>query len=127
MSNDMQIIGGQGIHVGQFGRSWVIDIDPSFIPLPAALGVASYIDPEKIEDLTFIDEHPETLLTGKWDRTQAINRDGVSVTIQTGEAYDHEGDRTLYAFFRDFTFNANGRLQSISAERRVVIDAAEAS
>ena len=72
-------------------------------------------------------EHSETVQSGQWNRDDISAGDGVTITIQTGAAYDHEGDRTLYAFVHDFTFNAHGQLVTVSTERRITVDVAEAS
>ena len=62
-----------------------------------------------------------------WDRTSpAGGTDGVTVTMQTRSAYAAAGGETLYAYYRDLTFDALGALATVSAETRVMIDTPEA-
>jgi len=63
----------------------------------------------------------EAAQTDTWD----VNLGCVKVTRLYRMAYDHEGDEKLYAYYRDETYGAEGRLMKISAETRVEIDAPE--
>ncbi len=64
----------------------------------------------------------ETAQTDAWN----INLGCVKVTRLYRMAYDHAGDRKLYAYYRDETYDENGRLLRIDGETRVVIDTPEA-
>jgi len=125
VAQDTTIIGGNGIATSRIGDTWIICLDPTVISGPASANAPTTIDEDNLEDLSYSDEHTETAASGSWDREQSNSKDGVKVTIQTGEAYNHVGDKTLYAFVRDLIFNANGQLVSISTERRAVVDVAE--
>ena len=60
----------------------------------------------------------EAAQTDDWD----IGDGSLQVTMLTRMAYDHNGDETLYAYYRDFTYDENGRLTQVSVETRVTID-----
>ncbi len=49
----------------------------------------------------------------------------VVVTQLVRMAYNHSGDQKLYAFYRDFTYDAAGALVAVSPEVRVTIDTPE--
>ena len=66
-------------------------------------------------------DETEAAATDTWDITEGC----ITVTMQTRTVYNHGGDKKLYAYYRDFTYNAAGRLLRISAETRVEIDPAE--
>ena len=125
MKASQLIVGGDGIHTSRIGDTWIVSLDSTALPGPAAAVTPVNVDVDNLGDLTYTGEHAETADSGTWDHSNPQARDGFKVTIQTGEAYNHEGDRTLYAFVRDFTFNAHGQLVTVSAERRVVVEAPE--
>jgi len=60
--------------------------------------------------------------TDDWDRSSGCQ---VEVTMLTRFAYNHAGDQKLYAYYRDFVYDAQGALVSVSAETRVTIDTPE--
>ena len=64
----------------------------------------------------------EAAQTDDWD----VGDGTLKVTQQTRTAYSDTGDETLYAYYRDFYYTADGRLTRVSAETRVTIDAPEA-
>lgn len=125
MNGDQTITGGHGIHASRIGRMWVVSLDPTVNAGPAAAVVPTEVDENNLTDLTYTGEHGEAAAEDSWSHQNTQFKDGFKVTIQTGEAYDHEGDKTLYAFVRDFTFNANGQLITVSTERRIVVDTPE--
>lgn len=126
MTEQINIIGGAGIGVTRFGDTWLIEFDDIVLPGPAAANADTTIDPDQLAELTYNGEHAEAIESGTWDRASVVDMSGVRLTVQTGTAYDHESDRTLYAFVRDLTFNTDGQLVEVSAERRYIIDAPEA-
>lgn len=72
-------------------------------------------------DLTTAGEGTVTAKTGTWAYTNGTN--GVQVTLQTRTFYDHTASSpVLYGFYRTFSFDGKGRLLSVSAETRYVID-----
>jgi len=115
------ITGGHGIHTSRIGDTWVVSLDPTVLAGPAAAVVPADVDENNLTDLAYTGEHSETADPGSWDHTNPQARDGFRVTIQTGEAYNNQDNTTLYAFVRDFTFNAYGQLIAVSAERRIVV------
>ena len=64
----------------------------------------------------------EAAQTDEWNITQGC----VVETVLARFAYADAGDEKLYAFYRDRTYDADGRLVRISAETRVTIDTPEA-
>jgi hypothetical protein len=50
------------------------------------------------------------------------NAKGLSLGIMTRVAYYDAGDKTLYGYARTLTFDAMGRLYSVSGETRISID-----
>lgn len=68
----------------------------------------------------------ETADTGTWARASQGTSRGLTKTVLYRMAYNHSGDKVLYAYYRVETYDANGHLMSISAETRVSIDATEA-
>jgi hypothetical protein len=126
VNDQINIIGGAGIGVTRFGKTWLIEFDDIVLPGPAAANANTSIDPDQLAELTYTGEHAETVDSEAWDREIDVGNSGVRLTVQTGTCYDHESDRTLYAFARDLTFNADGQLVEVSAERRYVIDQPEA-
>lgn len=88
-----------------------------------------YIDDTYNSDSqTYYDSgHPETAFGDDgWDITDQVGTSGVVLTVQTGTVYNYLGDKVLYAFLRDLTFNAHGKLVAISVERRQTVDATDA-
>ena len=67
----------------------------------------------------------ETAQADTWDRTDQGTDDGVDILWTTRIAYNHGGDKKLYAFRRTMTFDSAGMLITMSAETRVEIDATE--
>ena len=68
-------------------------------------------------------EGSETADETTWDReAQEPGALGIVVPVMTRIVYNHDGDQTLYAFFRDWTIDYLGQLVSISAETRVEVD-----
>lgn len=125
MNDSVAITGGDGIHASRIGRTWVVSLDRSASAGPEA-GVAPVaVDETNLTDLTYSGEHSESAASDSWSYENPQFKDGFKVTIQTGEAYDHVGDKKLYAFVRDFTFNAYGQLITVSAEQRIIVDTPE--
>ena len=58
-----------------------------------------------------------------WDVTNQGSDEGLEMVQLTRTAYDHTSDETLYAYYRTFSYDANGHLTDVSAETRVTIDA----
>ena len=125
MKASQLVTGGHGIHTSRIGDTWVVSLDSTALSGPAAAVTPVDVDEENLTDLTYTGEHAETADSETWDHSNPQAKDGFLVTIQTGEAYNHGGDKTLYAFVRDFTFNAHGQLVAVSAERRIVVDTPE--
>lgn len=63
--------------------------------------------------------------TDTWDVTNQSDKRGVVFTCISRVVYDDTGDETLYAYYRDLTFDAVGHLTLIGTETRVTIDAPE--
>ena len=73
------------------------------------------------------DFETETAQTDEWDRADPPSgKDGLTVRLQTRTAYNHQGDKKLYAFFRELKFDSRGCLVTVSDETRVEVDPAEA-
>jgi hypothetical protein len=69
----------------------------------------------------------ETADTATWDIDDPeTDTDGLTLRICSRVAYNHEGDKKLYGFYRDLTFNSRGCLAEVTAETRVEIDPAGA-
>ncbi len=113
--------GGYGIHTSRIGDTWVVSLDTCVLPGPAAAVTPIDVDQDNLADLTYTGEHSEAADSSSWDHANVQALDGFTVTIQTGEAYDDGGDQILYAFVRDFTFNAYGQLITVSAEQRIAV------
>jgi hypothetical protein len=62
---------------------------------------------------------------GPWNRGSQGTIKGVTIRLQTRTAYNANGDKTLYAFYRNFTFDDHGRLVGIGTENRVTVDVTE--
>jgi hypothetical protein len=61
----------------------------------------------------------ETAQTDTWE----IGTDGsLDLTICVRVAYDPEGDKIIYAFYRTLTYDVLGRLVNVTAETRVIVD-----
>ena len=65
------------------------------------------------------EEGSETASTDTWTNTGAI---GLSEWYQTRTVYNDAGDEVLYEYFRKRTYDQYGRLYSVSAETRVIVD-----
>ncbi len=85
------------------------------------------------EDNVDDDGNPDADAVGTTAETEAAQTDtwsrddtAVRVTKLSRIAYDDAGDETLYAYYRDFAYDAEGKLTSVSAETRVTIDVPEA-
>lgn len=77
------------------------------------------------KDLSYSGEHAADAETTVWDiNNQDANKTGVKITMCTGIRYD-EASPGLYGYFRNFTFDSNGNLQSFTAETKTLIDATE--
>lgn len=73
-----------------------------------------------VVDLSVLGEGSAAAETNTWTFG---GTNGVKVTLQTRTYYDHTATSpVLYAYYRTFTFDRNGRLYSISAETRYVVD-----
>jgi len=70
-------------------------------------------------------EGSETADAETWDRNTDTGSNGATVPLVSRVVYDHTGDKKLYAMVRTLTFDTRGALQSVSAEARVEVDAAE--
>jgi len=87
----------------------------------AGTGGATASEPVDPKDLTYAGEHLSPARNVTWNRVDdAADYDGVIVTVQTGASFHGS---YLYAYYQDFTYDSAGGLYSISAERRVEIDA----
>ncbi len=115
-----RLLGGFGVLTRQVGGHWVIEVDANV--LPPATGVQPV---SSVSALAGGGAHDETPMTGGWVSEPASGV-GVMLTVQTATVYAPSGDRVLYAFERDLTFDAGGRLLSVSEERRVTIALTEA-
>ncbi len=65
----------------------------------------------------------ETADTAAWSR--ATNATPLNVYLLSRTVYNAAGDKTLYAFVRQLSFDARGLLLSASAETRITVDATE--
>jgi len=87
-------------------------------------------------DFTYTGEHQETAITDDtgWDRHDPPSNGesgageigvtlGLTITQSTGIAYYHTGDKKIYSYVRDFTYDSSGKLVSVSAETRVEVEA----
>jgi len=82
------------------------------------LGTAS--SPESMDPASL--EGAEAAQTDTWSRTSQGDKDGVDVKVTCRVAYNESGDEKLYGYYRTFGFDSAGRLQTISAETRYIID-----
>ena len=73
------------------------------------------------------DFEQETIAEDTWDRdSPPAEKDGVTVRVQMRTVYnDAAGTPTLWAIYREFTYDSLGSLKSISLEHRVSIDVPE--
>jgi len=69
-------------------------------------------------------EGSETAQTDDWDRNDQGAYDGVVDRRVVRVVYNEAGDKVLYGFYRDYTYDSIGKLAAISAETRFTIDAA---
>lgn len=122
MNMQTQIIGGEGVLTSQIGDAWVIEVDPAFTSPSSSVLLPT--DPIATTSLKYPNKHGEEVIPESWAANSLY--DGLQITVQTGLCYEHDGDRTIYGFLRDLTFNAFGQLVTVSAERRIVIDVPEA-
>jgi hypothetical protein len=65
----------------------------------------------------------ETADTATWSK--ASDGTPVDVTVATRVIYNAAGDKTIYAFVRQMSFDARGTLVAIGAETRVTVDVTE--
>jgi hypothetical protein len=84
-------------------------------------------DPQAIGAST---EGSETASASTWNRASATSGTDygdipIELWVQTRTVYNEAGDEKLYAFVRKLTFDAGGRLASVSAETRVEVDIPE--
>jgi len=79
---------------------------------------------EGTEDTIGTTAETEAAQTDTWD-IEAQAAKGLVDTRLVRMAYDHTGDKKLYAYYRAYTYDAGGRLLKVSAETRVEIDAPE--
>lgn len=77
-----------------------------------------------LTDLTYSSEHSEAANSSTWN--VASTNEGVTVTICTGISYYEAGDQILYQYTRDFVFDTEGKLVSVSAETRTTVETPEA-
>lgn len=83
-------------------------------------------EPGTAQDASFTGNHTEAARTStEWDREDQGSSRGTKRTVCTGVEYDDTGDEVLYAYYEDWTFDADGHLILISEERRETIDEAE--
>lgn len=68
-------------------------------------------------------EGSETADTASW--TRAGNATPLNLFVVSRVVYNATGDKTLYQFFRQLSFDARGLLLSVSAETRVTVDTTE--
>ena len=66
-------------------------------------------------------EGDEAAETSTWEAGNESEH-GLAVWVQTRTAYYDTGDMKLYGYFRLMTYDKYGRLYSVSAETRVIID-----
>ena len=91
--------------------------------LAPTIGNGSFDDPDVTWKYT--GEHQETAFTEpEWLMRSPPDpdKDGITITIVTGISYYPGGDQILYQYSRDFTFNSEGVLESISTETRTTVE-----
>jgi len=118
------MVGGVGMLISRIGGMFVMSLDVAALPSPMPPVVEAGEFPAS--DLTYSGNHGEAAIGNTWQQDAAGTGEGVRITMQTGQAYNAGGDRALYAFVRDLTFTPDGRLQAVSAERRVTVANTEA-
>ncbi len=84
-----------------------------------------FADSDSCLDMLIDSEGPESGLTDTWDRSNQTGKSGVCITMQTRTVYNDAGDEILYGYLRDFHFDGEGKLESISAETRIIIETPE--
>ncbi len=78
-------------------------------------------------DMSPTPEGTETADTGTWARdNQPANKDGVDIKVHTRSVYNDAGNEILYGFWREFTFDATGRLVALSLETRYIVNTPDA-
>lgn len=83
-------------------------------------------EPGSVLDKSFTGNHTEAARTSTtWDRTSQGSDRGTKRTVCTGVEYNDAGDRVIYAYYEDWTFDADGHLVLISAERRETVETPE--
>ena len=80
-----------------------------------------------VKDVSFTGEHQETSRGSAtaWVRSSQGAGRGFKETLDTGVCYYDASDEVLYGFQYDKTYDANGHLLEVSAERRYTIDVPE--
>ena len=79
--------------------------------------------PESPSSYTALTTSGEGSAAAKSDSWTYDGTNGVKVTVQTRTYYDHTASTpVLYGYYRTFTYDKQGRLYSVSAETRYVID-----
>ncbi len=64
-----------------------------------------------------------TAQSDTWDQSSQGANDGVTLCLTTRVAYDHTASPpVLYGFYRQFKYDSNGFLMTVSAETRYTID-----
>ncbi len=122
MNQSSNIISGFGILASRMAGQWLIELDPGALGTSAPTGE---VDLSTQIDLSYADAHSGQADANEWDSQSTQPNGGTKLTLQTGTSYDAAGDKVLYAFVRDLTFDDLGQLASVSAERRVSIDVTE--
>lgn len=99
---------------------WVFWVDglPYMEPIDPYAGNPS----TDVDNLSVAGEGSETADTATHTSSGA---NGVKVKLHTRSVYNNSGDEKLYGYQREFIFDKEGRLYSISAETRYEIDAPE--
>ena len=81
-------------------------------------GVAQPIDPPVPDNTVGTTDETDAAQADTW----AVGDGTLKVIMLTRMAYNHEGDEKLYGYYRDFKYDAYGRLTSVSGEVRVIIE-----
>lgn len=78
------------------------------------------------QDASFTGNHTEAARTSTaWNRASQGGLFGTKRTVCTGVEYNDAGDKVIYAYYEDWTFDADGHLLLISAERRETVETPE--
>jgi hypothetical protein len=94
------------------------------LPTLGSEGPVGIVDDNNLRDMTYVTTHANEPDTQTWNINDD-NNSGMRMTVQTATVYDASGDHVLYSMVRDLTFNSLGQLASVSAERRITVDATE--